>query len=290
MLPQEITESCIDWLEKSQTSLKSCSLVCRCWLPRARFHIFRRLCLELRFREPLHQLIDRIRVDLLANPAIVSCVRELSLNLRYQTSLIGGSQSPPQYEILANIPFTGLRHLHVNLACSFLTESEHPSGLSGLLILLRNNPHLEHLSLQTFGIDAQSLHEIFLTLSIHAPRIKTLILDDVFEFVHNKGLKNGPWPTLPHLLSLEKLLIFEGRGACGLMGFIFRSRGIFNWETIESLALTGHINEDGVQALVESDCDHNVSCLTVDLRNLRTRPNLITIGMDLCLLTCHHRS
>ncbi|KAE9400923.1 hypothetical protein BT96DRAFT_619348 [Gymnopus androsaceus JB14] len=198
MIPQEIIELCIDWLKGSQPSLKSCSLVCRCWLPRARYHIFHRLSLDLRFREPLQELIEQIRVDIFANRTIVSCVRELSLSLRYQV----GSQTP--HEILKNIPFTNLRHLHINLACSFFTE-EYPGRLSHLLILLRNNPHLEHLSLQTFAPDAHSLYEIFLTLSIHSPRIKTLILDDVFEFVHTGTGKNDKRRYLPSSTSQSPL-------------------------------------------------------------------------------------
>lgn len=266
MLPQEIIELCIDWLQGSQTSLKSCSLVCRSWLPRARFHIFYRLSFDLRFREPLQELIDQMRVDILANPAIVLCVREFSLNLRYQTE----SQSP--CEFLLNIPFTNLRHLHINFACSFLT-AEYPWRLSRLLDILRNNAHLEHLYLQTFGADAQSLHEIFLALSMHTPRIKSLILDDVVDFVYvGDKHREYPWSAPPHPISLEKLLVFEGRGSFGIMRFIFRSHGVFNWDSIQSLALIGHINQDGVRALVESECGRSISCLTVDLRNLRRLP------------------
>ncbi|KZT11563.1 uncharacterized protein LAESUDRAFT_276807 [Laetiporus sulphureus 93-53] len=43
LLPVEITDSVIDHLRDDYPSLFACALACRAWLPRARFHIFRRV-------------------------------------------------------------------------------------------------------------------------------------------------------------------------------------------------------------------------------------------------------
>ncbi|EMD35029.1 hypothetical protein CERSUDRAFT_125019 [Gelatoporia subvermispora B] len=43
ILPLELTDSIIDYLQEDVTSLKACSLACRAWLPACRFHKFRRM-------------------------------------------------------------------------------------------------------------------------------------------------------------------------------------------------------------------------------------------------------
>ncbi|KAJ3784054.1 hypothetical protein GGU11DRAFT_565269 [Lentinula aff. detonsa] len=269
MVPQEIFDLCIDWLEASHESslptLKTCTLICSSWLPRARYHIFRRLSVDFRFRfrETLPELINQLRTEIFANPSIVPYVRVLSLQLQYSLGHQTGSESP--YEILSDIPFTHLQQLHINFACSLLTK-DYPWRLSRLLRLLKNNPYLEHLSLRNFAIDAQSMHELLRTLATYSPCMKTLALDDIRSFRWSKT--ENAWPTPPRPISLERLLVFDGPDF-DLMSFVFR-HGFFDWNALKTLALVGSFNEAGVKALVESECGRNTSFLTLDLRNLRS--------------------
>ncbi|KAJ3877360.1 hypothetical protein F5051DRAFT_7636 [Lentinula edodes] len=273
MVPQEIFDLCIDWLEASQCfqSLKTCTLVCSSWLPRTRYHIFRRLSIDFRFRfrESLPDLISQLRVDIFAKPSIVSYVRVMSLQLQYSLDHQAGPESP--YECLSDIPFTNLEQLHINFAYSLLTE-DYPWRLSRLIHLLQNNPHLENLTLRNFAIDAQSMHTLLLNLATYSPRIKTLVLDDIRSFRWSKS--ESDW-SLPRLIPLERLLVFEGPGF-DLMGFIFR-HGFFDWNTLKTLALVGSLNEDGVKALVDSGCGQVTSFLTLDLRNLHSETLLETV-------------
>ncbi|KAJ4470918.1 hypothetical protein J3R30DRAFT_1138131 [Lentinula aciculospora] len=265
-IPQEIFDLCIDWLEasKSLPSLKTCTLVCSSWLPRARYHIFCRLSIDFRFRfrESLPELIDQLRADIFASSSIVTYVRVLSLQIQYPLDWQAGPESPS--ELLSNMPFTNLQQLHVNFACSLLTKDYH-WRLTRLLHLIRNNPYLEHLCLRNFAADAQSMHELFLNLATCSPHIKTLVLDDIRGFRWSNT--EASLSPLPRLIRLEKLLFCEGPGF-NLMGFIFRN-GFFDWKTLKTIALVGSFNEDGVKALVDSDCGRNTSFLTLDLRNLR---------------------
>ncbi|ESK83139.1 hypothetical protein Moror_15010 [Moniliophthora roreri MCA 2997] len=45
-VPQELIDLCIDELKNDKHGLAACSLVARDWLPRARCHLFRRLCFQ----------------------------------------------------------------------------------------------------------------------------------------------------------------------------------------------------------------------------------------------------
>ncbi|KAL4246646.1 hypothetical protein ABKN59_008145 [Abortiporus biennis] len=47
VLPQELTDTIIDFLHDDRNTLKSCSLVCHSWIPATRFHLFRRITLDL---------------------------------------------------------------------------------------------------------------------------------------------------------------------------------------------------------------------------------------------------
>ncbi|KAI0694465.1 hypothetical protein C8T65DRAFT_585001, partial [Cerioporus squamosus] len=65
----DVAENIIDQLSRDVESLRSCSLTCRGWLPRARYHLV--ASIRVRSREDLYSICDYFRV----NPGMANCVR-----------------------------------------------------------------------------------------------------------------------------------------------------------------------------------------------------------------------
>lgn len=76
--PAELQDMIIDHLHDDKETLASCSLVCKSWLPASRFHLFRKIRLELP-RESAEGLAADFARFLRRNPHICFLVRELHL-------------------------------------------------------------------------------------------------------------------------------------------------------------------------------------------------------------------
>jgi hypothetical protein len=57
-LPAELTDAIVDFLHSDRRSLSSCSLVCRDWLPTARYHLFHRMEITARNVESLIRILN----------------------------------------------------------------------------------------------------------------------------------------------------------------------------------------------------------------------------------------
>ncbi|KAI0696118.1 hypothetical protein C8T65DRAFT_583693 [Cerioporus squamosus] len=73
-LPLEVEENVIDQLSRDVESLRSCSLTCRGWLPRARCHLM--ASIRVRSREDLYSICDYFRL----NPRMATFVANLSIS------------------------------------------------------------------------------------------------------------------------------------------------------------------------------------------------------------------
>ncbi|KAI0647585.1 hypothetical protein C8Q79DRAFT_636548 [Trametes meyenii] len=77
ILPPELYDATIDYLEDDVESLRACGLACKTWLPRSRFHLFRNV--RLRHADD----VVRFRALVASVPGIAHYVRKLSLVADY---------------------------------------------------------------------------------------------------------------------------------------------------------------------------------------------------------------
>lgn len=71
-LPSELSDVIIDYLRTDKKALRACSLVCKEWLPRARYNTFQTVALHARNCVGFLQLLER-------TPDIVICVKDVTL-------------------------------------------------------------------------------------------------------------------------------------------------------------------------------------------------------------------
>ncbi|KAF9263749.1 hypothetical protein L218DRAFT_987391 [Marasmius fiardii PR-910] len=94
MLPQELVDQIIDHLHNDISSLKSCTLVCRAWLPTSRLHLFSKIRLDIprtlldehhhvstkrNVESLVHKPCQRLHSLLKQNPGIIPHIHELTL-------------------------------------------------------------------------------------------------------------------------------------------------------------------------------------------------------------------
>lgn len=72
LLPFDIVDLFIDELRDSLDDLRSCALVCRSWLPRARFHLFRSISLAFPYQCGL------LRDAIVDSPFLATLIRDIS--------------------------------------------------------------------------------------------------------------------------------------------------------------------------------------------------------------------
>ncbi|KAI3622584.1 hypothetical protein WG66_016006 [Moniliophthora roreri] len=99
-LPPELFDQIVDELEDSLSDLKSCSLVCRDWLPRSRHHLFHSLSIPIEgadlasFTMTPYPLIDQSILNVFNSSSILgNYVRKLTLDFRYSSQLVSTSES-----------------------------------------------------------------------------------------------------------------------------------------------------------------------------------------------------
>ncbi|TFK90094.1 hypothetical protein K466DRAFT_403754 [Polyporus arcularius HHB13444] len=124
--PAELTEAIIDFVDDEQT-LRATSLVCKAWVARSRYNLFRvvELCL------PAH--LDRFNGLLASSPHIAPHIKEIAVSENSLLALLR-----PAMAIVARLPNSLLKHPQVKphrLAVhnqSWLPTRYHPEYLTGL--------------------------------------------------------------------------------------------------------------------------------------------------------------
>ncbi|RPD79337.1 hypothetical protein L226DRAFT_247249 [Lentinus tigrinus ALCF2SS1-7] len=124
--PTELIETIIDLVDDEQT-LQATSLVCKSWVARSRFNLFRvvELCL------PTH--LDRFSSLLASSPHIAPHIKEIAISENSLLALLR-----PTMAIVARLPHSLLRHPHVKprrLSVHhqlWLPTRYHPEYLAGL--------------------------------------------------------------------------------------------------------------------------------------------------------------
>ncbi|KAK7439788.1 hypothetical protein VKT23_017363 [Stygiomarasmius scandens] len=193
-LPQELIDIIIDYAaQTSVPTLKSCSLVCHAWLPRARAHIFREISLPF-IREQgvsYEQLIAKMRSSLqcLADMSAASPSPSLSRSFHFPSiadlaqSLVLPPKLPhfvPDTFFLLH-PFTSLRHIAVTGEFGMLVAVTFVESESFSTFLERNSGSLETLKLR--GITFNKVVDLVrLLTSLDLPKLRQLTLQ-WFQFL-----------------------------------------------------------------------------------------------------------
>lgn len=97
MIPPEITDAIIDHLYSDSAALSNCSLVCRIWLPFARYHLFDAICLQsanidafMALRaSPLCTIVPHVHTAMLVDLRDVDTPRELPIYVKISLALEG---------------------------------------------------------------------------------------------------------------------------------------------------------------------------------------------------------
>jgi hypothetical protein len=147
-LPQELFYAIIDQLSDDPTTLATCGLVCRSWVPASRHHLFRHISITPGTISHVSQLLAPSLCT------IISAVQRLSITLIENSVELQGLVSK-------------LTHVTELLLCGL--EFQLPYGLAFPLLipLLRN---LESLQLTTLVLETDDL----LSLLRHSPRLRSL--------------------------------------------------------------------------------------------------------------------
>ncbi|KAI0696141.1 hypothetical protein C8T65DRAFT_698498 [Cerioporus squamosus] len=136
-VPLEVAENIIDQLSEDVRSLRSCSLTCRGWLPRARYHLVASIC--VRSREDLYSICDYFRF----HPCMATFVQNLSI------SPIGGEEA---HSLLETIPVALLSRLpklrSYGILGAYALTVRAISFHATTLIHIKTCLHVEELTLQ----------------------------------------------------------------------------------------------------------------------------------------------
>lgn len=157
-LPCELRDCVIDFLQDNRAALETCSLTCKAWLPRSRYHLFRSIRIDPGRRG------TALRALLEANPDIGKCVRNVTI--------LGSGQDAP-VERVVRMEWPTLRSgpaLQANIQPRALCVS----GLDS--VLPESTAILQRVSCLT--VIAMHIHpELVDTLSTHFSAVKTLVLN-----------------------------------------------------------------------------------------------------------------
>ena len=154
-LPAELRDFVIDLLQDDAAALRTCSLVCRAWLPRSRYYIFHRVQIEpgrrgLTFRA----LLDR-------NPDLGKYIRDLEIS--------GIARNLPLERCL-RIEWPTLRAGPVERSAEDCSASWLENVLPDSIEVLKRVSSLRLVTLQVYT-------ELIDTLRRRFPAVKTLTLD-----------------------------------------------------------------------------------------------------------------
>ncbi|KAH9838477.1 uncharacterized protein C8Q71DRAFT_795941 [Rhodofomes roseus] len=212
-LPCELRDTVIDLLYEDHGSLKACSLTCRSWLSRARYHLFRTMSID---RGRTGDAFARL---LRSSPAISAYVQNMDINGSqsqcswWNTDSRKGMFSWPTLgpptrahtETDLTEADTWLRRIlpedmHLLAKVKSLRISALPLG-GGLTITLQ--PHFKQIKvLSVDGCKALAFSD-FITFLRAFPRLKSLHLLAIQWLPRNHNQGEGPTQPLPLLRSLE---------------------------------------------------------------------------------------
>ncbi|KIM86665.1 hypothetical protein PILCRDRAFT_815901 [Piloderma croceum F 1598] len=140
-IPSELADTIIDCLHDDSRALASCSVVCRAWLPRSRFHLFEHILLE----PSRLQLFDLLDSPLSTIAPYVRCLHLEEGRGRYSYEPEWLNKALPRLAV-----FTAVESLEVDLARFDLLETETTRGLVSNFRMLRNL-HFWHVKFRTFS-------------------------------------------------------------------------------------------------------------------------------------------
>ncbi|PIL25441.1 hypothetical protein GSI_13331 [Ganoderma sinense ZZ0214-1] len=216
-IPAELVEHAIDSLHNDVHALAACALASRALLPRARFHIWRKVTL-LVDGDPLHARIQGLLKILDTSPDIAHIVQSLTLNGTGVASSEARNRihdywDDPEGAMLLWEKLPNLRIL------KFVLLSFH-NGLYQLIPFACSLPNLEELALIGFDAAPKTVHPAsppsrnslvqshtppkLKRLSLTAGRVSWLFLEDLAKVLLEPGM-HAPLETLDLFCSVASL-------------------------------------------------------------------------------------
>ncbi|KAF5361128.1 hypothetical protein D9758_009053 [Tetrapyrgos nigripes] len=216
-LPQEIVDQVIDDVQDDPPTLKSCSLVSRIWLPRARTHLFREIKLlpnkEERDSDNVENFRARLQTLLAATsssrilPALTDVTRVLTIDLSRlysSTEVLNG--------LLSHFPFTNLTELSLRGSPDF------PFQQTPLGCHLRKNPQLVSVKLTAMMFNnIIDFLELFTKMSSHT-ELRSLSLGYIYMNHRPEEMRDG---LKQFNLSLPSLSRHRPRLGCLQLGAVW---------------------------------------------------------------------
>ncbi|KAJ4474602.1 hypothetical protein C8J55DRAFT_562408 [Lentinula edodes] len=248
LLPYELYELIIDELRYSFPDLKACSLVCKAWLPRCRYHLYRVIRIGPRRvhgieKERMAFFLKKFTASFTHTfnlPEITSCVQGLSLESHIRDVMYSppALMPPPTLHSLpkgkaviqpsifsVDLPFQSpLRFLrtHWRLIDMLDQQKNSMNDIQMFERILDRSHSLEHLVIENYW-QFHARRDILCSIAVHAPNLKTLclsefrwfpsfnhlILEDIFEEWLVKFVSTGVAP-----LQLDRLCLrnFSSKG------------------------------------------------------------------------------
>ncbi|KAF9069750.1 hypothetical protein BDP27DRAFT_672481 [Rhodocollybia butyracea] len=240
IFPPELHELIIDELRLSFPELKACSLVCKAWLPRCRFHLFRiirigprRVCGIEKERFPVY--FKRFQTSFIHTfklPEIISCVQGISFESRIRDIIYNPEPLPvvptdtlPQGQAILrpsfssiDLPFQHLQFLRIHwrlLNMLYDGSGAVDTDIQAFEQVLSGIDRLEHLVVEKYR-NFHANRDLLCSIAVHAPHLKTLclselrwfpsfspfVLEDIFDEWRTKFAALGVRP-----LSLDRLCV-----------------------------------------------------------------------------------
>ncbi|KAG7099909.1 hypothetical protein E1B28_001707 [Marasmius oreades] len=188
-IPLEIIEHIVDQFGDSLLDLKTCSLVCRDWLPRARHHLFRSISLPVEENNLTlistspspHRIVDTESIlDILhSSPHLIAHIQKLTLDFRYSLRLVCSSE--PWLVELARM----MNHLRRLVLFMFPIYNLSPKMQRVLPELLNGNTLLDTIVIDSCVFRDAPSFWTFLRHTAQLPNLRHLVLIGVV-------LKNVP--------------------------------------------------------------------------------------------------
>ncbi|KAJ3798938.1 hypothetical protein GGU11DRAFT_779106 [Lentinula aff. detonsa] len=202
ILPNELHELIIDELTYSFPELKSCSLVCKAWLPRCRYHLYRVVRIGPRRvhgieKERMSFFLRNFEVSFAHTfelPEINSCVQGLSLeyhirDISYNPPRL--TPSPTLHELprgkavmrpkssFIDLPFPPLTFIraHWKFIDMLLGYTDGMNDIRLFEQVLDRTHTLEHLVVEGFR-HFHMRRDILRSIAVHAPKLKILCLSE----------------------------------------------------------------------------------------------------------------
>ncbi|KAJ3996309.1 hypothetical protein F5050DRAFT_132940 [Lentinula boryana] len=202
ILPNELHELIIDELSYSFPELKSCSLVCKAWLPRSRYHLYRVARIGPRRvhgieKERMPFFVRNFEASFAHTfglPEINSCVQGLSLEYHIRDIFYNPpylTLSPTLHELprgkavmrpkssFIDLPFRRLTFIraHWKLIDMLLGYTDVMNDIRLFEQILDRTHTLEHLVVESF-CHFHMRRDILRSIAVHAPKLKILCLSE----------------------------------------------------------------------------------------------------------------